>query len=81
MRSRGELSPQALGRLRKYSRIKNVYNSNAIEGNASDLGETRQVVELGSTLTGKPLKDQAEAGNLGGALDLPEGLATDMGNL
>lgn len=77
MRSHGKLSPSALERIRRYFRIKNVYNSNAIEGNVLDVGETRQVVELGLTITGKPLKDQAEATNLAGALDLLEELARD----
>lgn len=77
MRSHGQLSPQALEKIRKYFRIKNIYHSNAIEGNVLDVGETRQVVEMGLTLTGKPLKDQAEARNLGHALDLLEQLATN----
>lgn len=76
MRSHGRLSAQALERIRRYFRIKNIYNSNAIEGNALDIGETRQVVELGLTLTGKPLKDQAEAQNLSEALVMLEDLAS-----
>src|SRR6266568_89974 len=76
MRDHGALSPEVLGRLRKYFRIKNIYHSNAIEGNKLDVGETRLVVELGLTLTGKPLKDQAEARNLSHALDFLEELAT-----
>ncbi len=47
----------------------------AIEGNVLGVGETREVVELGLTITGKPLKDQAEARNLSGALDFLEELA------
>lgn len=78
MRSTGKLSPEALERIRKYFRIKNIYHSNAIEGNVLDVGETREVVEMGLTLTGRPLKDQAEAKNLAGALDYLEDLATKV---
>ncbi|MCW5729216.1 MAG: Fic family protein [Alphaproteobacteria bacterium] len=77
MRQAGRLSPDALRRLRKYFRIKNIYNSNAIEGNILDIGETRMVVEQGLTLTGRPLKDQAEAKNLSEAIDYLEELAAD----
>lgn len=76
LRSGGKLGPEALGRLRRYFKIKNIYNSNAIEGNLLNVGETRQVVEQGLTLTGKPLKDQAEARNLSAALDFLEEIAT-----
>lgn len=75
MRSQGTLSPEVLHRIRKHFRIKNIYHSNAIEGNVLAVGETRQVVEHGLTVTGKPLKDQAEARNLSRALDFLEELA------
>lgn len=75
MRGAGKLTPQVLGNIRKYFRIKSIYNSNAIEGNVLNVGETRQVVEFGLTITGKPLKDQAEAKNLKEALDFLEDLA------
>lgn len=61
MRVTGALTPEVLNKLRKYFRIKNIYHSNAIEGNSLNVGETRLVVEQGLTITGKPLKDQAEA--------------------
>lgn len=73
--SGGRLSGDALAKIRKFFRIKSIYHSNAIEGNILDVGETRQVVEHGLTITGKPLKDQAEAKNLSEALDLLEDLA------
>lgn len=76
MRTAGRLTPEVLGTIRKYFKIKNIYHSNAIEGNALDVGETRLVVEQGLTLTGKPLKDQAEAKNLSDALDFLEDLAS-----
>ena len=75
MRSTGRLSPEVLGRIRRFFRIKSIYHSNAIEGNLLEVGETRQVVEHGLTITGKPLKDQAEALNLSHALDFLEELA------
>ncbi len=74
MRKAGQLTPRVLSNIRRYFRIKNIYHSNAIEGNVLDVGETRQVVEHGLTITGKPLKDQAEAKNLGEALDFLEDL-------
>ena len=80
MRRLGRLSPDVLHRIRKYFRIKNIYHSNAIEGNILEVGETRQVVELGLTITGKPLKDQAEARNLSEALDFLEDLAGNTDN-
>lgn len=77
LRNSGQLSPAVLHHLRRYFRIKNVYHSNAIEGNALTVGETRTVVEQGLTLTGVPLKDQAEAKNLSAALDFLEDLASN----
>jgi Fic family protein len=75
MRRTGPLNPEYLHRLRRFFRIKNIYHSNAIEGNRLNVGETRDVVERGLTITGKPLKDQAEARNLSEALDYLEELA------
>lgn len=77
MRANGTLSSEALKRLRRFFKIKNIYNSNAIEGNILDIGETRLVVEQGLTLTGRPLKDQAEAKNLSEAIDFLEEIASD----
>jgi len=77
LRAAGRLSPDALRHIRRAFRIKNIYHSNAIEGNRLSIGETRQVVELGMTLTGQSLKDQAEAKNLAAALDFLEDLASD----
>ena len=77
MRDTGKLSPGVLDRIRKFFRIKDIYHSNAIEGNTLEVGETRQVVELGLTITGKSLKDQAEARNMSKALDFLESLAGD----
>lgn len=75
LRTTGKLSPEVLGRIRNFFRIKNIYHSNAIEGNTLNLGETQQVVQLGLTITGKSLKDQAEAKNLSEAIAYLETLA------
>lgn len=77
MRSAGQLSGDVLYRIRRFFRMKDIYHSNAIEGNTLDIGETRTVVESGMTITGKPLKDQAEARNLSHALDFLDQLAKD----
>ncbi len=77
LRQEGPLSPTVLYRIRKHFKIKHIYHSNAIEGNLLEAGETRQVVELGLTITGKPLRDQAEARNLSDALDFLEDLASN----
>jgi Fic family protein len=76
LRQSGRLTPEVLGTIRKFFRIKNIYHSNAIEGNTLDLGETKQVVQFGLTITGKPLKDQAEARNLAEAVEFLEELAS-----
>ena len=77
MREAGKLTDEALRHVRRYFRIKDIYHSNAIEGNTLDIGETRQVVKEGLILTGKPLKDQTEAKNLSKALDFLEKLIVD----
>jgi Fic family protein len=79
LRASGSLSPGVLKRIRKYFKIKNIYNSNAIEGNQLDYNETRVVVEEGVTISGKPLKDTLEAKNLSHALELFENLADREG--
>ena len=78
LRSGGKLSSDVLSTIRKYFRIKNIYHSNAIEGNLLNVGETRQIVEYGLTITGKPLKDQAEAKNLSEAIRVFESLDPDL---
>ncbi|MBI4383254.1 MAG: Fic family protein [Nitrospinae bacterium] len=80
VRAGGALTPEALVIIRKYFKIKNIYHSNAIEGNVLNVGETELVVRQGLTLTGKPLKDQAEAKNLSCAVDFLEELAKKKNN-
>ena len=75
MRRVGTLGPQALKRIYQYFKIKGIYHSNAIEGNELTIGETRSVVEMGMTVTGKSLRDTVEAKNLSHALDFMEDLA------
>ena len=77
MREVGKLSPDSLRHLARLFRIKNIYHSNAIEGNLLDQGETRLVVQEGLTISGKSLRDQAEARNLAQALDYLEDLTQD----
>ena len=79
LRTEGALSGDGLQRLRKFFRLRDIYNSNAIEGNLLDLGETRLVVEEGLTIAGKSLRDQAEARNLDQALDFLEELVSQPG--
>jgi Fic family protein len=81
MRAAGRLSPESLAHIRKFFRLKSIYHSNAIEGNQLNLGETRVVVEQGLTITGKPLKDSAEARNLAHALDFFESLASSSDSI
>ncbi len=78
MRAVGKLSPQNLKRIRNFFKIKGIYHSNAIEGNALTVGETRTVVERGLTIAGKTLRDQAEAKNLSHAIDFMEELASNV---
>ena len=77
LRSGSTPNADTIFRIGKYFKIKNIYNSNAIEGNSLDIGETRLVVERGLTITGRSLKDQAEAKNLSAAIDFMEKLAKD----
>jgi Fic family protein len=80
IRKTGRLSGDALRHLRRYFRVKNIYNSTGIEGNSLSIGETKLVVEQGMTITGKPLKDTVEAKNLSSALVLFDELADRDGD-
>ena len=76
MRAIGRLDSRALERIQEFFKIKGIYHSNAIEGNSLTVGETELVVNQGFTITGKTLADQAEAINLGHALDFMKEIAT-----
>jgi len=52
------------------------YDSTGIEGNALTLGETVKVLELGLTISGKPLKDHEEAYGHAKAVELIYNLLT-----
>ncbi len=69
------LTGPSLQQLQAYFRLRNIYNSNAIEGNTLSMGETELVINQGLTITGKPLRDSIEAKNLSEALDFFEELA------
>lgn len=71
----GKLTPEFAQQLREIFRIKNIYETNAIEGSTLTLGETELVVREGLTILGKPLEDQLAAKNMGTALDFFERLA------
>jgi Fic family protein len=75
----GNLSSTATEKLNDYFRLKNIHNSNAIEGNRLSIGETQMVIRDGLTITGKPLKDSVEAKNLSIALEFFEELAARDG--
>ena len=75
-RQAGRLDAEGLRDLSRFFKIRTIYNSNAIEGNSLDEGETRRVVEQGMTIAGHSMKDHAEAHNLAEALDFFEELAT-----
>ena len=67
--------PDAEGDLSRFFKVRTIFNSNAIEGNSLDEGETRRVVEQGMTIAGHSMKDHLEAHNLSEALGFSEKLA------
>ena len=54
------LPPDAMGRLAQKLRIEWNYHSNAIEGNALTLGETRTLILHDLTARGKPIRDHLD---------------------
>jgi len=64
------LSQDALQNLLEDIRLRHTYHSDAIEGNALTLQETKLVIEEGITIGGKLLKDHIEARNDAEAFDL-----------
>lgn len=55
------LTPSLLAAIRKPLDIEITHTSNAIEGNTLTLRETKEVIEHGVTIGGKPMKDHLEA--------------------
>ncbi len=58
---RRPLAPEEVRELDAYFRIGMTYSSNALEGNALTLSETKVLLEDGLTVGGKPLRDCYEA--------------------
>ena len=54
------LPPDAIARVGQKLRLEANYHSNAIEGNALTLGETRNLVLHGMTARGKPMRDHLD---------------------
>lgn len=77
-REAGELDAEGRHELSRFFKVRTIYNSNAIEGNSLDEGETQRVIEQGMTIAGRSMKDHLEAHNLSDALDFLESLARGM---
>ena len=67
-------SPDLKDQLLKRVTAEWTHESTAIEGNTLTLGETVQVLELGLTISGKPLKDHQEVYGHARAIDLLYGM-------
>jgi len=71
-------SPDIKEQLLKRVTAEWTHDSTAIEGNTLTLGETVQVLELGLTISGKPLKDHQEVYGHARAIDLIYGMITQQ---
>src|SRR5659263_117259 len=69
------LSADAVKRLHDEMRLLHTYHSNAIEGNTLTISETKLVLEEGTTIGGKSLREHLEATNNAKAFDLIEDIA------
>ena len=54
------LPPEVVARVEQKLRIESNYHSNAVEGNALTLGETRSLILHGRTARGKPIRDHLD---------------------
>ena len=54
------LPPEVVARVEQKLRIESNYHSNAVEGNALTLGETRRLILHGLTARGKPMRDHLD---------------------
>ena len=54
------LPPEVVARVEQKLRIESNYHSNAVEGNALTLGETRRLILRGLTARGKPIRDHLD---------------------
>ncbi|MFZ3169970.1 MAG: Fic family protein [Candidatus Methanoperedens sp.] len=69
------LPADVVKRLHHEIRILHTYHSNAIEGNTLTLSETKLVLDEGTTIGGKSLREHLEATNNAKAFDLIEDIA------
>ncbi|VVB54840.1 Fic/DOC family protein [uncultured archaeon] len=69
------LPTDAVKRLHDEIRLLHTYHSNAIEGNTLTLSETKLVLDEGTTIGGKSLREHLEATNNARAFDLIEDIA------
>ncbi|CAG0991799.1 Protein adenylyltransferase and cysteine protease IbpA [Methanosarcinales archaeon] len=69
------LPADAVKRLHDEIRLLHTYHSNAIEGNTLTLSETKLVLDEGTTIGGKSLREHLEATNNAKAFDLIEDIA------
>jgi Fic family protein len=69
------LPADAVKRLHDEMRLLHTYHSNAIEGNTLTLSETKLVLEEGTTIGGKSLREHLEATNNAKAFDLINDIA------
>lgn len=53
----GQFSTQIQRQLYEQTKLDEVYHSNRIEGNRLTYGETKQVIQKGDTISGKPTID------------------------
>lgn len=67
----------ALKSIKESMTIEWTYNSNSIEGNTLTLQETKMVIEEGSTIKGKSLREHFEAVNHQEAIEFIESLVSD----
>ena len=54
------LAPDRVAQVQQKLRLEANYHSNAIEGNALTLGETRNLILHGLTASGKPMRDHLD---------------------
>ena len=73
--SKRPLPADAVNKLHEEFRLYHTYNSNAIEGNTLTLPETKLVLEEGTTIGGKSIREHLEATNNAKAFDLLEDIA------
>ncbi|MNL91034.1 Fic/DOC family protein [compost metagenome] len=71
-----DLSDYEIANLRQFNKVKEIYSSNAIEGNTFTENETAILLETGMPIVGKVLKENLEIVNLSKAIDYSDDLIT-----